>query len=188
MTLVDVTTLKKTEHDLRATQDQLQQLNQTLEQRVAERTKWLKLLHDVTRDINDAPSWDEALHHVLRRICEASTGRLATSTHRSRRRRRHPSRHQLCQRRALPAILAASEQQRYLRGQALPGRVYGDGAPVWLNDQEHLVEQLPIRGQLAKKAGLKAAAALPVRFGRDVMAVLELFRTRRTSRTPCLKT
>lgn len=176
VTLVDVTALKKTEHDLRATQDQLQHLNQTLEQRVAERTKWLTLLHDVTRAINDAPSWDEALHHVLRRICEGEHWQIGYvyTPDRDVADAIRPAISCVSDSR-FQAFHAASEQQRYLRGQALPGRVYADGAPVWLNDQEHLLELLPIRGKLAKEAGLKAAAALPVRFGRDVMAVLELF-------------
>jgi two-component system CheB/CheR fusion protein len=42
-----------------------------LEARVADRTRWLALMRDVMQAINEASTWDDALHHVLRRICEA---------------------------------------------------------------------------------------------------------------------
>jgi two-component system CheB/CheR fusion protein len=53
--------------------------------------------------------------------------------------------------------------------------VYDDGVPRWVNDRERLLALLPVRAAAAEEAGLCAAAALPVRFGRDVIAVLELF-------------
>ncbi len=176
VTLVDVTTLKKTAHELRAAQDQLQLLNQTLEQRVAERTKWLSLVHDVTRDIHDAPSWDEALHRVLRRICESECWQIGFVY--------VPDRDtadairpvvSLFSEERFQSFHAASEKRVYKRGQSLPGRVYGEGATIWRNDPKQLRELLPLRGEAATQAGLRAAAALPVRFGRDVIAVLELF-------------
>ncbi|MGE5243042.1 MAG: chemotaxis protein CheB [Betaproteobacteria bacterium] len=176
LTLVDVTTLKQTEHELRRTRDELRRLNQTLEERVSERTSWLMLMHDATRALNDAPSWDEALHLVLNRIRESQHWQVgfvylpdrdtpdaivpAVSSFDDDRFR---------------SFTGASERQRYGRGQSLPGRVYADGAPVWVNGQERLLEALPFRRKSAGEAGLKAAAVLPIRFGREVIAVLELF-------------
>jgi PAS domain S-box-containing protein len=162
--------------ELRTTQDQLRQLNQTLEQRVGERAKWLTLMHDVTGGINDARSWDEALNVVLRRICEAEHWQIGYVY--------VPDRDTPDT--IVPAISCfdderfrlfhtASLNQRYARGQSLPGRVYADGVAVWLNDAAQLLDLLPIRGKTARGVGLKAAAALPIRFGRDVTAVLELF-------------
>lgn len=176
LTLVDVTALKAAESELRAAQEQLRDLNQTLERRVGERTKWLTLLHDVARGINDAPSWDEALRVVLRRICESEGWQIGFVY--------------LPDRDAPDAIAPAiscfgderfrdfhlaSAHQRYRRGERLPGRVYADGVPVWLNGQAQVLEALPIRGQVASDVGLRSAVSLPVRFGRDVIAVLELF-------------
>jgi signal transduction histidine kinase len=176
LTLVDVTTLKRTEHELRAARDELHRLNQTLEQRVIERTKWLTLLHEVIRDINDAPSWDEGLRMVLRRICESERWQAGYVY--------LPDRNDptvivpgislLCDERMRP-LHEASTHQRYTRGDNLPGRVFALGVPLWLNDPDELLSLLPMRAEAARQAGVRSAAALPVRFGRDVIAVLELF-------------
>lgn len=176
LTLVDVTTMKSTERELRTARDLLARAQTELEQRVADRTKWLTLMHDVTRAINDAPSWDEGLHQVLRRICEAEHWQIgfvylpdrddpsviapAISCFRDER---------------LRPFHAASEQRRYAAGQTLPGRVYQQGVPVWINGPEELAAVLPLRREAARLVGLQAAGALPVRFGSDVIAVLELF-------------
>jgi two-component system CheB/CheR fusion protein len=169
LTLVDVTALKKVERELVTARGEL-------EERVADRTKWLTLMHEVTRAINDAPSWDEGLHQVLRRICE--TGRWQIG-------------YVYVPDREDPDVIvpviscfgeerfrpfhAASEHERYRRGQNLPARVYADGVPLWINGSEDLVAVLPCRGEIARQLGLQAAAALPVAFGSDVIAVLELF-------------
>jgi two-component system CheB/CheR fusion protein len=176
LTLVDITTLKETERELRTAKDELRLLNQTLELRIVERTKWLTLVHDITRDIGEAATWDEALHLVLRRICESEHWQIG-----------HvylpardvpdaiaPAISVITDQRLLP-FHAASERQRYAPGQSLPGRVYAKGTPLWLNDPDQLLEYLPIRHATAQQVGLQSAAALPVRFGRDVIAVLELF-------------
>ena len=42
-----------------------------LEQRVADRTKWLALMHQVTRAINDADSWRDGLRLTVQRLCES---------------------------------------------------------------------------------------------------------------------
>ena len=48
-----------------------------LERRVAERTKWLSLMHAVTRAINEAPNWVDGLQVVLRQICETADWQAA---------------------------------------------------------------------------------------------------------------
>jgi two-component system CheB/CheR fusion protein len=176
LTLVDVTTLKQTEHNLRNAQDQLREFNQTLERRVSERTKWLTLMHSVTWGINDAPSWDEALHLVLRAVCESENWQIG---------------HVYLPDRDVPEVIvpmishfgeerfrpfhASSAQQRYTRGQSLPGLVYGDGKPRWFNDRDRLLQAVPMRAEAARQVGLKAGVALPIRFGQELIAVLELF-------------
>jgi two-component system, chemotaxis family, CheB/CheR fusion protein len=176
LALVDVTRLKQAEHALRAAQDELRRLNQSLEQRVADRTKWLALMHAVTLGINDAPSWDDALHVVLQRICDSEHWQIGFVY--------------LPDRDTPDAISPAiscfgderfrpfhglSEHQRYRPGESLPGRVYAEGVPVWVNEPEQLFTLLPIRGAAAKRVGMKSAVALPIRFEHNVVAVLELF-------------
>ena len=146
-----------------------------LERRVKDRTKWLTLMHDVGRAIDEAPIWSEALHLVMRRICEAEDWQVgyvylpaadapdqlvaAVSC--------------LSDERFLP-FHEASQQMRYARGQSLPGRVLEEGHHVWVNDQDALLKLLPARAAVAMQIGLKSAVALPVRVGKETLAVVEL--------------
>ena len=57
-------------------EEQLTLLNDALELRVAERTKWLTLLHDATRAVTDAGTWDEALHELLVCLCGAENWQI----------------------------------------------------------------------------------------------------------------
>ena len=162
--------------DLYTAQNQLRELNQTLEQRVRERTKWLTLMHDVTRGINDASSWEEALGAVLNRICEGGqwqVGFVYLPVHDAPD-AIAPAISRFSEER-FRAFHAVAERQRYARGQSLPGQVYAEGTPVWVNGQAPLLDLLTFRRDAARDAGLTATAALPIRFGRDVIAVLELF-------------
>ncbi|MBI4485875.1 MAG: PAS domain-containing protein [Acidobacteria bacterium] len=176
LTLVDVTALKTTERELRAAQGQLRHLNQALEERIAQRTKWLTLLHDVTRAIGEASSWDEALAAVLRRICEAEKWQVACVYLPDRETPDQLVSTIVCSEgdRFQP-FRRATEQMRFARPQSLPGRVYAEGAPVWFDSQEDLLEALPFRAEAARAVGLLAATALPVTFGSETVAVLELF-------------
>jgi two-component system CheB/CheR fusion protein len=169
LTLVDVTALKKIERELVAARGEL-------ERRVADRTKWLTLMHEVTRAINDAPSWDEGLHQVLRRICETGQWQIGYVYMADREDPDVivPVISCFGEERFLP-FHAVSEHRRYTRGQDLPGRVYANDTPLWVNGSDNLGSLLPFRADSAREVGLQAAAALPVRFGRDVIAVLELF-------------
>jgi len=175
---VDVGEMTARERHFHLAYDALQRSNDSLERRVTERTRWLGLLHKVTRAIGDAPSWDEGLHGALTHICEHENWQLgyvylpdadvpdtvvhAISCVRSD---------------AVLPFHSISEHQRYRAGQTLPGRVYAEGMPVWLNTPSELDESLPIRGRMAEGVGLKTAVAIPVRFGSEVIAVLELFST-----------
>ena len=153
--------------------------HEELEQRVTERTKWLTLMHDVTRAINDAPTWDEGLHQVLRRICETEHWQIGfvylpdrdepdslTATVSYFGDERFRPFHRL------------SERRRYGRGESLPGRVFADGVVRWVNTKEALLEALPVRAKMAMQVGLKSSVALPIRSGQEVIAVLELFSDR----------
>lgn len=176
LTWIDVTALKHTERELRAAKDRLLEMNQTLEKRVAERTKWLALMHGITGAISEAPTWDEALRVLLRRICEVERWQIGYVYLADR---ESPDE-------IVPAISRSSherfdefhlvsQQSRYARGQSLPGRVYADGAPLWVNDQAELLALMPRRAEAARRSGLRSAAVLPVTISQQTIAVLELF-------------
>jgi signal transduction histidine kinase len=163
----------------RQTEQQLVEAQGELEHRVVDRTKWLTLMHDVTRAINDAPSWDEGLRQVLHRICETEHWQIGLIylVDRDNPDGIAPVISWFDDKRYRP-FHEASEGQRFTHRQSLPGRVYADGIPLWLNEPEQLIELLPTRREAATATGLRAAAALPIRFGRDVISVLELFSDR----------
>lgn len=57
-------------------------------------------------------------------------------------------------------------------------RVFSGGMQLLVNGEQELQKALPIRGEVARQVGLESALALPVRFGDEVIAVLEMFSDR----------
>ena len=74
------------------------------------------------------------------------------------------------------AFRAASRRLGFLPGGGLPGKVWRERKPIWLED----IEQAPSSGfsrqAIALKTGFKAAVALPILAGADVIAVIVLYR------------
>jgi signal transduction histidine kinase len=156
--------------------EQLARSNQALELRVIERTRWLTLMHDVARAINAAATWDDALHQVLRRLCETEHWQIGFLYLPQP---RDPAR-------IAPVVSCfenecfrpfhdQSMQQTYARGDSLPGRVYADNKAFWAADRQELLTALPMRAPTATAAGLRAGIAVPVAVQGEVAAVLELF-------------
>jgi signal transduction histidine kinase len=149
-----------------------------LERRVTERTKWLRLMHDVGRAIDEAPNWKEALRLVMRQICEAEDWQVGYVYLPA-----SDAGDQLTavvgyssDGRFLP-FHAASQQARHRLEHSLLGRVFEDGHHVWVNDQDELLKLmklLPVRAAVAMQVGLRSAVALPVRIGNETLAVVEL--------------
>jgi chemotaxis methyl-accepting protein methylase/nitrate/nitrite-specific signal transduction histidine kinase/PAS domain-containing protein len=157
------------------TETALRQSRAQLEQRVADRTRWLTLLHEISLRINEAPTWDAALQQLLNHLCAMEEWQLGyvylpdpdapdvivpAITH-------------LREERFRP-FHEASARQRYARGQPLPGLVYGSGKALWAADADELLRYMPLRASLARQAGLRAGLALPIIVGQEVIAVLEL--------------
>ena len=55
----------------RQSEEGLSRTNEQLERRIDERVKWLRLLHQVTRAIQEAATWDEAVRAALELTCAA---------------------------------------------------------------------------------------------------------------------
>ena len=150
-----------------------------LEQRIADQTKWLQLMRDVSHAINDSPTWEDALHRVLERFCEAEHWQMGSVY--------------LLQNETADVITLAigcvrdttlrpfheaSAAQHFARGdESLPGRVYADGQPIWVDDQQTLRTLMPKRATALEQTSLRSAALLPITLGRDVIGVLELLST-----------
>jgi len=161
------------------TEESLRHSREDLEHRVAERTQWLTLLNEISQSINDAPTWDSALQRVLERICAMDEWRVGYVY------LPDPEAPNVI----APAISCisderfrpfhqASERQRYVRGEGLPGRVYAQGVSMYARDARELLPSMPIRAAAAREVGLQAGVAHAITAGQEVIAVLELFSDR----------
>jgi signal transduction histidine kinase len=147
-----------------------------LETRVADRTRWLMLMHDVALEINAAATWDDALHRVLRRLCQSEHWQIGFV---------YVPRPELPD--TLDPIVSCfgedrfrafhdvSMRQTYALGDRLPGYVYASNEPFWAVNAEALVAAIPIRAPSAIGAGLQSGVALPIAVRDEVVAVLEIF-------------
>jgi signal transduction histidine kinase len=146
-----------------------------LEQRLADRTKWLALMHEVTRTINDAANWRQGLRLTVERLCE-SEGWQAGYVYlpdRADPQTLVPAVGHLRDQR-LQSFHRATVQCRFKRGQGWIGLVYDDGRARWLSAKEDVLRKLVFRRDAAEQVGLQAVVTLPVRSGSGVIGVLEL--------------
>jgi two-component system CheB/CheR fusion protein len=161
-----------------AAQERLGRSHGELEARVVARTRWLSLMHDVVSEINEAATWDDALHRVLRRLCASERWQIGFVYVPQP---EDPN--------SIVPVVSCMEDERfrlfhelsmrqiYARGDRLPGRVYAENTPFWVIDTEALMAAIPIRLATATAAGLRSGAAFPIAVRGDVIAVLELFST-----------
>ncbi|HYL01211.1 MAG TPA: chemotaxis protein CheB [Steroidobacteraceae bacterium] len=164
-------------------EDLLRRSRDDLEHQVADRTRWLRLLHEISQSINDAPTWDSALQRVLEHICAMEEWQIGyvylpdpeapdVIT---------PAIGCMGEERLRP-FHEVSERQRYARGERLPGRVYARGVARYATDRDELLRTIPIRSAAARQVGLQAGIAHPITAGQEVIAVLELFSDRALDR------
>jgi two-component system CheB/CheR fusion protein len=170
ITFNDVTELK-----LRAAE--LKSLNETLEERVAERTNCLKLLQDVAVIANQANSVEEAFRATLDRLCrhvDWPVGHLYMSTGDEEELfvdtglwlLRPPEER-------FEALVEVTRQTSFRRGEGLVGAVIATGKSEWIPDVTQ--HKGSIRAQKAGNLGVKGGFAFPVLVGERVLAVMEFF-------------
>lgn len=162
----------------RKTEKALRRMNESLEERVAERTAQLQLLSDVATAVNEADHSHQAFDYVLRRVSEylgwafGCIFRTASDD---------PDilvpeiYYNEDTPRRFERFITATRELRPRRGQGLPGRVYVSGQPEWsLDPAGDLIEG---RADAIKEAGLACAAAFPIRAGHEIVGVMEFFAT-----------
>jgi two-component system CheB/CheR fusion protein len=157
-------------------QDVVARAQQELEARVADRTRWLSLMHEVVSEINAAATWDEALHRVLRRLCQSEHWQIGFVYLPGPENPETIAPMISCfDDDRFRAFHELSMRQTYARGERLPGRVYADIKPFWAVDTEALMAAIPVRAAAATVAGLRAGVAFPIPIRDEVVAVLEVF-------------
>lgn len=155
---------------------QLRSLNETLEQRVEQRTAHVRLLQDVAIIANEAGSIDQAFQASLERICRFAgwpVGHAHICTNSVPHTLGSNSIWYLSDAERLAKFRNMTEGNPVSPGVGLSGRALASGKPVWIADLAQDAQFL--RAEAARAAGLRAGFAFPVLVGKEVAAVLEFF-------------
>jgi len=136
----------------------------------------MKLLQSITHTISSAPDLDGALAQTLASLC-AATGwaygeawlpqddsvRLERATHYAEKGV------------DASALIDAGAGLAFAPNEGLPGRAWESGSIEWIHDLESAGERGFPRTHLAAQLGFRAAVAVPVQSGAQVVAVLAFF-------------
>jgi len=171
VTFTDITDSKRTGEELR-------RLNENLEQRVAERTGYLALLHEVATIANQARTVEQAfqatLDQVCRRmgwpvghVCKPCCDDKATFSDSGLWSLHPPERYQ--------ELLHASRDVAFSAGEGMVGQVIAKGQPEWFTEVSS--HEICARSKALEDLGLKTVFLFPVLAGERVVAVLEFFAT-----------
>ncbi len=165
-------------------EDELRRLNDTLEQRVTERTGMLQLLNDVAAAANEARNVEEAIAYTLKRVGEYNGWNFG---------------HAYLLEEGDPVTLVpvrtfyeaapgrfrpfreATLRTRLRSGQGLPGRVLDSKSVQWADDIG--LELGARRAAIGVELGIRCGAAFPIFSGDEVVGVLEFFSDKRIERT-----
>ena len=165
----------------------LQELNTTLEQRVAERTALLALIQDVTRAANEAHSSTAALQYAVDRLCAYTgwpIGHVYLAVAPGADRWAPTAIWHLDAPERFTAFQQATQGLECATGEGLIGRVGARGQPEW---QSAVGTDLTFRRRhAAQEAGLRTGVAWPILVGNEVAGVLEFYATEAPAPNPAL--
>jgi len=188
--------IKRQSELLAAANEQLDAMNLELELRVQRRTAELKssnsklekqiaarkqsearlaIEHSITRTLARAESLEAAAGQILKSFCahlDAAFAAIWTLD--------EPGSSLVCLE-ALPgedkaelrAIVDESRGHSYAKAIGVPGQVWGENGPVWL-DGEYRGQKYP-RAELATAAGIRTAVGFPIIIGDEFYGVIEIF-------------
>lgn len=154
----------------------LKKLNETLEQKIEERTGLVKLLHDVTVACHHADSLNEAIAYVLREFSRFDGWCFGHAYHPAEGKPDELVPFLDCYEQVpgkFRQFRQATQRLRLPCGEGLPGRVFATGKAEYIvaDVAQHVVK----RHDEVLAAEIKTAAAFPVKVGEEVVAVLEFF-------------
>ncbi|HUG94251.1 MAG TPA: CheR family methyltransferase, partial [Planctomycetaceae bacterium] len=168
ITFTDITARKRAEQELSA-------LARSLERKVDQRTRCVRLLQDVAVIANEAESLSEALLLTLKRVCtlvgwpaghaflaEEDDGEVFVDT----------GLWHLESPDALAGLVAASRAAHFRRGEGTIGRVAETARPVLVRDVRHDTSFLRAK---AVGGSIRAAYAFPILNRSQVVGVIEFF-------------
>jgi diguanylate cyclase (GGDEF)-like protein/PAS domain S-box-containing protein len=136
----------------------------------------LRLLSTVSLAVADADDFDTALEVAVEELCRATGwafGQVWLPTEERDTLALAPIWTGAAP--AFEAFHTASADQRFARGEGLPGRAWATGSSVWIRD---LADDANFpRSATAREVGLTSAMAVPITTGESVLGVLEFFQT-----------
>jgi two-component system, chemotaxis family, CheB/CheR fusion protein len=180
VTLTNIDLLKRADLELK-------ELNAKLEQRVAERTRHMKLLQDLVVIANEANSVEPAVRHSLGRVCREFGWPIG---HAWLPRARDQT--VFCDSGiwwpesagSFAPLVEASRAIEFRSGEGLVGRAIAAGGPRWIGNVAEDPAFVRLVSLLTGQ-GIRGAVAAPVLTGREIVGVLEFF-TREITEPPAL--
>lgn len=133
-----------------------------------------RLLRDILVSISESEDLKAAFFAVLEKICRTTDwayGEIWVPSSSGRLLERSPVWY--CSADGLAEFVELSEGFKFPVGKGLPGRVWSLKQPVWIRDVT--LDENYLRADIAREAGLKAAAAIPVLARGEVVAVMAFY-------------
>ena len=136
----------------------------------------IRLLHSIKQAIFESQDFHAALKIALQKVCEATGwdfGEAWVPTANSSVLECSPAWYSNSKH--LESFRSVSEKLTFLPGVGLPGRVWVSQQPEWRRDVSAESEQIYLRTQMAREAGLKAGLGIPLLTTNGVLAVLVFY-------------
>jgi PAS domain S-box-containing protein len=172
VTFTDVTDIKRVEAALR-------RLNETLEQRVVQRTGHVKLLQEVALIANQTDAVESALEAALERVCrhlDWPVGHVYRPVPPDADTFGDAGLWVLRPPEGFKKLVEVIRQRTFRRGEGPVGQVIASGQPKCIPDLTPYPDWRPAED--SPPFGVQACLLVPVRTGEQVVAVLEFFATR----------
>lgn len=136
----------------------------------------VQFLHSITRAIFESQDFYAALGVALQKVCEATGWDFGEAwVPRADGTVLESSPAWFSKTKSLELFRSASETLTFLPNVGLPGRVWVTKKPEWRRDVSAESNQIYLRAQLAREAGLKAALGIPLLTTDGVLAVLVFY-------------